>query len=106
MVRTETALFPEGIGILGWRWELAYSYAECMATVCIFGNTSAIQKSALLGTEPRPKKLMCAGKVAGEQTSLGLVGLLNLKYADKEGIDNVFQLLTSALICFRLKLRI
>ena len=86
VVRTDTSLFPEGIGILGWRWELAYSYAECMTAVCLHGNTSAIQKRALVGAESRPKKLMYGGKVTGDKSGLGLVGLLNLKYADKEGI--------------------
>ena len=58
-----------------------------MATVCLHGNTSTIQKSALVGAEPRNKKLIYAGKVTSDKTSLGLVGLLNLNYTDKEGID-------------------
>ena len=32
-----------------WPWELAYMYVQCMASLVIFGNNSAIQKYALNG---------------------------------------------------------
>ena len=40
-------------GINGWHWEVAFTYTDMLADICIHGNTAAIQKMALVGTNVR-----------------------------------------------------
>ena len=44
---------PETPGINGWHWEVAFTYTDMLADICIHGNTAAIQKMALVGTNVR-----------------------------------------------------
>ncbi|KAK7096660.1 transmembrane protein 232-like [Littorina saxatilis] len=44
---------PETPGINGWHWEVAFTYTDMLANICIHGNTASIQKMALVGTNLR-----------------------------------------------------
>ena len=35
---------PECAGVHGWHWEVAATYADMLADICLHGNTSNIQK--------------------------------------------------------------
>ncbi|XP_071943362.1 uncharacterized protein [Antedon mediterranea] len=67
---------PNMLGLIGWRWEVAFTYTELMANLCLHGNTSNIRKVALVGNE-KHKGSLYSGKMNG---SLGIVsaGLLDL----------------------------
>nr|KAG5711617.1 hypothetical protein BaRGS_016799 [Batillaria attramentaria] len=40
---------PETPGINGWHWEVAFTYTDMLADICINGKTANIQKMALVG---------------------------------------------------------
>lgn len=41
---------PEMPGINGWHWEVAFTYTDMLADICIYGNNATIQKTALIGS--------------------------------------------------------
>ncbi|KAL8558461.1 hypothetical protein ACOMHN_052278 [Nucella lapillus] len=41
---------PEMPGINGWHWEVALTYTDMLADICIHGSAAAIQKMALVGS--------------------------------------------------------
>ena len=81
ITRTDTSLNPDLPGLRGWTWELAYLYAESMTSVCLHGNTSIIQKTALLGNEAN-RKVMLYKKESRGSGGLGLVDLLKLTFPE------------------------
>lgn len=69
---------PELAGLNSWHWEVAITYAEVMADVCLHGSTSAIQKAALLG---RVTDTCGPERLAGrKQCPMISAGLLDLVY--------------------------
>ena len=65
-------------GIHGWHWEVAVTYADCLADVCLHGSTSNIQKVALVGAN---KDTTLIHKVVSVQNkAMKSAGLLDLVY--------------------------
>ncbi|KAL9963663.1 hypothetical protein ACROYT_G027190 [Oculina patagonica] len=67
-------------GLNGWRWELAYLYTDCMTSVCMNGQSSIIQKTALLGSEANQKVTVYGKRNAMSREGLGLLDLLKLRF--------------------------
>ena len=85
-VKTGTSLFSNAAGLTGWRWELAYLYTDCMTSVCMNGQSSVIQKTALLGSEANRKVTVYGKRNAMSSEGLGLLDLLKIKLPVVEGI--------------------
>lgn len=85
-VKTVTSQFSNAAGLTGWRWELAYLYTDCMTSVCMNGQSSAIQKTALLGSEANRKVTLYGKRHAMSSEGLGLLDLLKIKFPLEEGI--------------------
>ncbi|KAK3706225.1 hypothetical protein QZH41_010289, partial [Actinostola sp. cb2023] len=79
VTKTETSLMNDLPGLHGWPWELAYLYVEAMTSICLHGNSSMIQKVALLGNEAYRKPRVFAKKAAVEATGMGLADLLKFE---------------------------
>lgn len=84
-IRTETSQFSTCSGLTGWRWELAYLYTDCMTSLCLSGQTSAIQKTALLGSEANRKVAIYGSRNTMSREGLGLLDLLKIKFPFEEG---------------------
>lgn len=85
-MKTGTSLFSNAAGLTGWRWELAYLYTDCMTSVCMNGQSSAIQKTALLGSEANRKVTVYGKRNAMSSEGLGLLDLLKIRLPVVEGI--------------------
>ena len=85
-MKTGTSLFSNAAGLTGWRWELAYLYTDCMTSVCMNGQSSVIQKTALLGSEANRKVTVYGKRNAMSSEGLGLLDLLKIKLPVVEGI--------------------
>lgn len=85
-MKTGTSLFSNAAGLTGWRWELAYLYTDCMTSVCMSGQSSIIQKTALLGSEANRKVTVYGKRNAMSSEGLGLLDLLKIKLPVEEGI--------------------
>ena len=69
---------PELAGLHSWHWEVAITYADVLADICLHGNTSSIQKMALVGRLSDTG----GGKRGGgtESCPMASCGLLDLVY--------------------------
>lgn len=85
-MKTGTSQFSNAAGLTGWRWELAYLYTDCMTSVCMNGQSSVIQKTALLGSEANRKVTIYGKRNAMSSEGLGLLDLLKIKLPVVEGI--------------------
>ena len=74
-------------GLHGWHWEVAITYADILADICIHGNTSTIQKMALLGTNKEMGGLHRIAVIP--KCPMPSAGLLDLVYfhAAEESFD-------------------
>nr|XP_006812921.1 PREDICTED: uncharacterized protein LOC102803833 [Saccoglossus kowalevskii] len=70
------APIPECPGLYGWRWEVAYIYAEIMTFLCLNGKTANIQKLALQGSG-KVKALQYKQEKIGPLESAGLLDLVD-----------------------------
>lgn len=84
-IKTETSQFSNATGLTGWRWELAYLYTDCMTSLCMSGQTSAIQKTALLGSEAKRRVAIFSEGNTTSKEGLGLLDLLKIKFPIEEG---------------------
>ena len=67
---------PDLAGIQGWHWEVAVTYADILADVCVHGITSRIQKLALLGSNRDTREVeKLATSARWPMRSAGLVDL-------------------------------
>ncbi|KAJ7392689.1 hypothetical protein OS493_010340 [Desmophyllum pertusum] len=78
-IKTGTSQFSSAPGLNGWRWELAYLYTDCMTSVCMDGQSSIIQKTALLGSEANRKVTVYGKRNGMSREGLGLLDLLKLR---------------------------
>ena len=69
--------FPDSPGLHGWHWEVATTYADMLADICLHGNTSNIQKVALMG---KNKDVTNIHQRPPTQTPLPSAGLLDLVF--------------------------
>ena len=88
-VKTATSELSSAPGLPGWRWELAYLYTDSMMSVCINGQSSTIQKTALLGSEANRKVTVFGKKNNVSREGLGLLDLLKIKFPVERGTDLV-----------------
>ena len=74
-------------GLHGWHWEVAITYTDSLADICLHGSTSNIQKVALVGSNPDVQDLH--KKAMLPRCPLLSAGLLDLVYfhAAKESHD-------------------
>lgn len=84
-VKTGTSQFSNPPGLTGWRWELAYLYTDCMTSVCLNGQSSTIQKTALLGSEANRKVTLYGKRNDLVREGLGLLDLLKLNFSANQG---------------------
>ena len=84
-IKTGTSQFSSVSGLSGWRWELAYLYTDCMTSICMNGQTSIIQKTALLGSEANRKVTIYGKRNAMSREGLGLLDLLKLRFTLEQG---------------------
>lgn len=80
-VKTGTSQLSSPPGLTGWRWELAYLYTDCMTSVCLNGQSSTIQKTALLGSEANRKVTLYGKRHDMVHEGLGLLDLLKLNFS-------------------------
>ena len=67
-------------GMQGWHWEVAVTYADIMADLCLHGTTSSIQKVALVGTNKDVSNIhQMAAQPACPMRSAGLLDLLHFR---------------------------
>ncbi|XP_031571517.1 transmembrane protein 232-like [Actinia tenebrosa] len=79
ITKTGTSLMNDMIGAYGWPWELVYLYTEAMTSVCLHGNSSLVQKVALLGSEAYKKPKVLGKKGTVQASGLGLADMLKFK---------------------------
>ncbi|CAH1789866.1 unnamed protein product [Owenia fusiformis] len=70
------APIPELQGLHGWNWEVAITYTELLSEICLYGSTSILQKTALVGTNKDVEGLHKKGTAAYPMKSTGLLDLL------------------------------
>ena len=58
-----------------------------MTSLCLSGQTSAIQKTALLGSEANRKVAIFGSRNTMSREGLGLLDLLKIKFPFEEGIN-------------------
>ncbi|KAI0211151.1 transmembrane protein 232 [Lamellibrachia satsuma] len=69
---------PDLAGIQGWHWEVAITYTNILADICLHGITSGIQKLALVGTNRDTHEIHKLAKEA--QWPMRSAGLVDLVY--------------------------
>ena len=69
---------PDLAGIQGWHWEVAVTYSDILADVCVHGITSRIQKLALLGSNRDTREVEKLGTSA--RWPMRSAGLVDLAY--------------------------
>ena len=69
--------FPETPGLHGWSWEVAVTYTDTLADICLHGDTSTIQKTALVGNNT---DLSLLHTKSAPQCPMRSAGLLDLAY--------------------------
>jgi hypothetical protein len=77
---------PETPGINGWHWEVAFTYTDMLADICIHGNSAAIQKMALVGNNTRLLDSAHHTLATAQLPSAGLLDLSNF-HAISEAYD-------------------
>ena len=72
---------PNNAGLHGWHWEVCITYTDILADICLHGNTSDIQKVALVGNNK-----LVEGIERREMVSpMVSAGLLDLVYFTARG---------------------
>ena len=64
------------MGLHGWHWEVGITYTDIMADICLHGNTSDIQKVALVGNN----KVVEGIERQNIESPMASAGLLDLVY--------------------------
>ena len=68
---------PDTPGINGWHWEVAITYTDILADICLHGNCAEIQKMALMGVN---KDIADPFKRGFTSVPLPSAGLLDLAF--------------------------
>ncbi|KAL4230935.1 hypothetical protein ACF0H5_011309 [Mactra antiquata] len=79
-VQTYTnAINPDMPGINGWHWEVAITYTDILADICLHGNSAEVQKMALMGTNSDITEPFKRGNAKLPLYSAGLLDLAFFK---------------------------
>lgn len=70
----QTAEMP---GINGWHWEVAITYTDILADICLHGSSAEIQKLALMGNN---QEIADPFKCGYNNVPLNSAGLLDLAF--------------------------
>jgi len=102
-IKTSTSVLDNIPGIHGWSWEIAFLYAEAMTSICLHGNSSLIQKVALLGNEAYRKPGIVSKKTVINANGMGLADLLKFQLPSSKGKDscehNAVNIHTKRIMC-------
>ncbi|XP_033108133.1 transmembrane protein 232-like isoform X2 [Anneissia japonica] len=70
---------PNMLGLIGWRWQVAFAYTELMGYLCLHGSTSNIRKVALIGDNKQDSLSYRKRNESLGVPSAGLLDLVNFK---------------------------
>ena len=81
---------PDTPGINGWHWEVAITYTDILADICLHGNSAEIQKLALMGVNRETADPFKRGFTSVPLPSAGLLDLAFFKAINeaKDGGNN------------------
>jgi hypothetical protein len=68
------------LGLRGWRWEVAVTYVNVLADICLHGLKSEIQKQALVG---RKRDLSATAEAQNQLYNDGLFDLVYFRISDE-----------------------
>ncbi|XP_063953312.1 uncharacterized protein LOC129255534 isoform X1 [Lytechinus pictus] len=75
--RLQANMISDLDGINGWPWEVAFAYTDLMSHLCLHGNTSNIQKRALVG-DRKPDYRSAPTVTSQKLNGLESAGLLDM----------------------------